>query len=1177
MIWRIAKWAGIGLAVIVGIALAAILLVPILAPSVLKDPIEAAAGAATGREIRVAGSVRVPLAWPPRLTLRDVRMANADWASDTPMVRFERLTVRLEPSRLFEGERAIREVELAAGQVLLERDGNGRDNWTLSPEKPSPDQPERKKPEDADPIPVKRVLLRDLTLAVKTPDFERRLDFDRIALRATRLRTVQADIALAYEKLPVDLRVTAILPEPGSDRYPVQAELSAGGTSVALDVLATLAAGEGTTVEGSLRAQGEDLDAVDPIVDADLPDTAPYDVESSLRLEGDSVRFENVVFRIGGMDVRGDILFDSGDTPRLEAELAVAGITVPAPQMAAFDMDRIAIGRAEITLTAAADALEDLPFNLRADIAFSDTGLLSAEGRALGTLSSLSAAAQGRTAPVSAQVEGSYLDRPLKLSLRGGPLSSLMADKPAEPLAVRVQAIYGESTAKVDATMPPPYGLDRFNGSLAVATPDIKQATAMLDVPIADPLTLALTADIRREGPLWQASAIDVHLAQSTLAGTLTFRAAQRRFEGALQAETLRTKDLQFLESDPGIDLSKLKGLTRVEGRLALEADRLVWEGGAVRNASLTAELSAGRLKIAPLEGDMPGGGRLSAEIVLDVAKEPQQLSLKASLSESDLAPWLDGDPAWRKVLLGGAKLDLSARGRTPKELLAATEGRLELSDADLRYNVAGAPAAAEMALETAEIARQGETMSVAAQGRYQGRPLALEGAIGNIGALYKEGRSHPVSLDVTAGKTEGALEGKVDSVFTGFDIGLELAGPTLDRLYPLLGISLGPTPPYDLTMTLAYGADEGVWRARGIDGTVGDSDLSGLLTVNPRQGRPLVTADFQSKTLDLDDLAGFVGATPAAGEGETVNVKQKREAKAETGDGLIMPTETLDFTPLRTFDANIALKAEEVRVQAVPLRALDMRFRLEGGLAQLAPFDFAFQTGEVELMTRLNAREDIAALTVQGQVDKVGLDQLVRGWKIAGRLGGYIDLEGRGNSVHAIMAGIDGDLSVGLSGGAVDLQLIELVGLDLFEYLGLALSDGEETVAIRCAIVQSDAEDGTFGFDTFVFDTPDTVIVGEGALDMTRERLDLKLEPRPKDVSPLAARAPIHIEGKLIDIGIGPDTGQLVGRSLAAIGIGILIPPAALVALVETGGGENAPCGAFLAEIEENREQAAR
>ena len=93
-------------------------------------------------------------------------------------------------------------------------------------------------------------------------------------------------------------------------------------------------------------------------------------------------------------------------------------------------------------------------------------------------------------------------------------------------------------------------------------------------------------------------------------------------------------------------------------------------------------------------------------------------------------------------------------------------------------------------------------------------------------------------------------------------------------------------------------------------------------------------------------------------------------------------------------------------------------------------------------------------------------------------------------------------------------------------------------------------------------FDTTDTIIVGEGTIDLGEEQLDLLLRPRPKDRSILALRTPLSIGGSFADPSFRPDLARLGVRGAIAIALGSITPPAALLATLELGGGEDSGCG---------------
>lgn len=92
-------------------------------------------------------------------------------------------------------------------------------------------------------------------------------------------------------------------------------------------------------------------------------------------------------------------------------------------------------------------------------------------------------------------------------------------------------------------------------------------------------------------------------------------------------------------------------------------------------------------------------------------------------------------------------------------------------------------------------------------------------------------------------------------------------------------------------------------------------------------------------------------------------------------------------------------------------------------------------------------------------------------------------------------------------------------------------------------------------------FDTTDTVLHGEGTVNLRDESLDLRLVPEPKDVSPVSLRGPLRVGGRLKDPAFGPEPAPLALRGAAAAALYAVAPPAALLALIETGPGENVDC----------------
>ncbi|MCV2882942.1 AsmA family protein [Actibacterium sp. XHP0104] len=84
---------------------------------------------ATGRELTLEGRLK-PSIWPQiGVTTGAVSISNADWASDTPMLRAEALEIGLDLGALMGGDIVIRKIALTRPEILLEKGVDDRVNW----------------------------------------------------------------------------------------------------------------------------------------------------------------------------------------------------------------------------------------------------------------------------------------------------------------------------------------------------------------------------------------------------------------------------------------------------------------------------------------------------------------------------------------------------------------------------------------------------------------------------------------------------------------------------------------------------------------------------------------------------------------------------------------------------------------------------------------------------------------------------------------------------------------------------------------------------------------------------------------------------------------------------------------------------------------------------------------
>ncbi|QQQ00202.1 AsmA family protein [Lysobacter enzymogenes] len=512
----------------------------------------------------------------------------------------------------------------------------------------------------------------------------------------------------------------------------------------------------------------------------------------------------------------------------------------------------------------------------------------------------------------------------------------------------------------------------------------------------------------------------------------------------------------------------------------------------------------------------------------------------------------------------GGNWVFGSGGGELPKfRRIWIDDGRLEFIDpagkTDIRLDIASREPKREDAAPPVD---------VAGKGRWKGNPFTLQGRAESPLELRDTVNPYRINLRAAAGATRAHARGELVDPFhlRDFDLQFALSGKNLADLYPLIGVAIPPTPPYALDGRLRRAG--ALWRYDGFTGKVGDSDLAGNASVDTAGQRPYLRADLTSRRLDFDDLAGFVGAAPEQGRGESTNPELAAQHARQDASARLLPDTPYHLEKLRSMDADVKLKAARIEAPGWPLDDMQAHLLLENGVLKLDPLNFGVAGGDIRSTITMDARA--ATLRTRGDIQARRLDlaKLMPGVKLGqdaiGKVGGRIALAGSGNSIAKMLGGSDGSVAVGMGQGQISNLLMEFTGIDVAEILKFKLT-GDHKIPIRCGFGDFAVKDGVMTAKSLAFDTSDTVLVGSGTIDLNQEKLDLTIRPRPKDRSLLALRTPLLVTGSFKNPNARPDYKRLGLRGAAALALGAIAPPAALLATLELGPGKDTGCAGHV------------
>ena len=501
---------------------------------------------------------------------------------------------------------------------------------------------------------------------------------------------------------------------------------------------------------------------------------------------------------------------------------------------------------------------------------------------------------------------------------------------------------------------------------------------------------------------------------------------------------------------------------------------------------------------------------------------------------------------------------------------LQVCQGRLRMEDALHDFRVDGQ-------LSTQEGSAGGANAGLRAQatGRWRDQPLQARLEAGGVLPLVGGANAQPVpiKLHLEAAQTLVDLDGRVADLMSlrALEADFRVKGASLAGAGGFLSLTLPTTGPFEMRGKVSK--KEALWHAAVASFTVGSSRLRGEFDFDTSAKPPRLAGTLAGERLALSDLAPALGG---AAQGEGTAGKGEQAAKPR---GRVLPDKEFDLPTLGAMQADVRVDLANADLGTGALenfRPLQGRILLKDRVLTLQDLVARTAGGEMRGSVALDSRPKQPLWKADLRWSDVQLERFVKprnptdgehrgneqpapGY-ISGILGGQAKLQGAGRSTAAMLGSLDGGLDLWIRRGELSHLVIEALGLDVAQALGVVLS-GDKRLPLNCAVVRVQVQDGLVRPQAAVFDTSDTTIVAEGQVSLAQERMDLTLAARPKDFSPLSLRSPVHVEGTFAQPEVRLEKGRLALKLGAAAALAFVNPLAAVLPLMDMGEKDKAGC----------------
>lgn len=296
--------------VVVGAVAAVFAIVNSIDFNAYKDLVTQQVKAATGRDLVLAGDVKVALSLTPRLEVDQVSLRNADWGSEPQMVKLDKLEADVDLIPLLSSQIRIKRLHLIGADILLETDAKGQGNWVMgagnsaSGGAPLPELDEAS-------IENARIRFKDGTTGKL-----RSIAVDRLTVEpASSPGMLAVDFAGKVDEMPLVVKgVTGGLKSFVQGPLPIDATGQLAGNDLGIKGQILQPAGlEGINLE--LYLAGSSTDRLASLAGLTAPKLGAVQLRTKLTEEGGKYLFDGIAAKLGGSDLTGKIAFDRSQAP----------------------------------------------------------------------------------------------------------------------------------------------------------------------------------------------------------------------------------------------------------------------------------------------------------------------------------------------------------------------------------------------------------------------------------------------------------------------------------------------------------------------------------------------------------------------------------------------------------------------------------------------------------------------------------------------------------------------------------------------------------------------------------------------------------------------------------------------------------------------------------------------
>jgi uncharacterized protein involved in outer membrane biogenesis len=1197
------------------LAVAAVVALIFVDPSVYRNQIETRASAAFGREFKIAGPIRLERSLRPRITVEDISIGNPSWASDTHFATADKLSLQVALLPLLRGKLNALDVVFSGVNLYIEEGPDNANNYTFGK---GGDRETR----GVLPL-VERMHVKNSVINYKTADGRSK----RFEVNEARLWNIPGEPervearGSAQEMKFTILLTTDSAAELSGPQNPWSVELDIKGPNMALNLAGQMEqAFKWEQGDYRIKLWGKEADTLEELFGVDFPTSGPFELSASLNKNPESFRVTDIAALLQGPPQTPAIKVSNGEasggqdepvqlalqgqfgerpftlrfasaqpfeglsqkTPRpietrlklADLKLNIAGEVMPATATERLEFNAQLQGESLATLAQLLDT--ELPeagpyqFSFHTQIAKGSINVSELKGsiEQAGLWQTLGVE-QGQvsvkeTGSVAASLNAMLDKAPLSLTFEGGPKA------PEGTWPLKLEAATTGATIKGDGAV-----VTSENGKvLQIATHisgnRFESLGPLLGTSLPAIGKFDLRADVSSDGDVHAADNLRVQIKNNRFSGSARWedQAPRPVLSGKLSAKRLSLSDFKTPSKTtsksgrPGLldRPIKLDALNAFDARLELKVKSVAESPMPLADVSSTVTLTNGKMS-APFRANL-AGAPINGQIQFRRRNNVPAISLTATAGKIDVGETLKQlkIPETVSGTADTVELKASSTGKTLRALLAQPVFTLQIKPADLRYDIDIGDREFDFQIKSAAlVADKDQPLTGAFKGTLRGSSFNAEASSANLKQIRKTDTPLPLRLTIQTEDLQFQAEGTIFRPFenNAFELSYELAGAEIRGLDPLADYVLPLRGEFRTRGRVTARGNRFTYEE---DLRVGQSDLKANAVILRGSPRPKVTGHLLSTQIHMDDM-------------QLIDVD--KEATPTRDESRVIPDYTLPIDEFFAVDADVDIKAERIRTQLGDLGEFFTKISLKNGRLNYSLSVAGYTGGQLTGEFDLNAAADPPLTQVQLKATDINFGFLLSSFGVTDYLEGnvdlFVDLSGSGNTRYSMLGNAEGRIAIIGGPGRISGQRIDLWAADLIPTMLSSQWQRENETETNCFVAHIELGEGRAEIEDLLLDTQRITIAASGILNLETEELDVVMAPRPKRASLVSLANPVRIQGTLAEPEVSvtriPRRGRLAGAGLLA---GLVNPAFLIFALSDTGTGDANPCEAVVEQARE-------